>query len=233
MEPGLVFVILLLVGIDLLGIYLILRFVWFYRDPKRVPDETERTIISPAEGQIVYIKKIEGGKISSEKLGRKIKLEEITKFPLDTPLKGWIVGIYMSPLDVHFNYAPIKGKVERIVYSKAKANVPMADLLEYITLAYLKRTVDNFAKKFHFDNERNTILLKGEEFSVVVVEIADKFVNKINCLIKEDQELFLAEKIGFVDRGSQVDLIILKEDLDFKVKFGDQVYGGKSIIAKY
>lgn len=230
---GLIFVIFLLIALDLVGIYLILRFVWFYRDPPRTPQETERTIISPADGQIVYIKKIEEGKISAEKLGQKIKLEEIAKFPLDTKPEGWIIGIYMSPLDVHFNYAPIAGKAEKIAYTKAKANLPMADLLEYITLAYLKRTVDNFAKRFHFENERNTILLKGEEFSVVVVEIADKFVNKINCFVKEGQGLALGEKIGFVDRGSQVDLIILKEDLDFKVKFGDQVYGAKSIIAKY
>lgn len=221
------------VVIVLIALYLFLRFSWFYRDPVRRPAETERAIIAPADGQVVYIKRIDEGRVVSEKLGRPIELKELVKMPLDGGLKGWLVGIYMSPLDVHFNYAPVEGTVKRIVHTGTKGNLPMADLLEYVHLAYLRRTVDNFAKRFHFDNERNTLLLEAGGFQVVVVEIADKFVNKISCLVEEGQRLALGEKIGFIDRGSQVDLIILKEEVDFTVEFGDQVYGGTSVIARY
>lgn len=229
---GIAIFVLAVIVIDLVVLYLFLRMVWFYRDPKRVPPKKEGVVVSPADGQVVYIKKIEKNRIFLEKLGTTIDLKEISKLPVENG-QGWIVGIYMSPLDVHFNYAPVSGKVEGITYTKAKVNLPMVDLLEYVSLAYLRRTVDNFSKRFHFENERNTILIRGKDFPVVVVEIADKFVNKIKCFVKEGQSLGIADKIGFIDRGSQVDLIVFRENLDFKVSFGDQVYGGKTIIAEY
>ena len=229
---GVVIIVLVFIVIDLVVLYVFLRMVWFYRDPKRVPPKKEGVVVSPADGQVVYIKKIEKNRIFSEKLGTTIDLQEISKLPVENG-QGWIVGIYMSPLDVHFNYAPVSGKVEGITYTKAKVNLPMVDLLEYVSLAYLRRTVDNFSKRFHFENERNTILIRGKDFPVVVVEIADKFVNKIKCFVKEGQSLNIADKIGFIDRGSQVDLIVFQENLDLKVSFGDQVYGGKTIIAEY
>jgi len=229
---GVVIIVLVFIVIDLVVLYVFLRMVWFYRDPKRAPPKKEGVVVSPADGQVVYIKKIEKNRIFSEKLGTTIDLKEISKLPVENG-QGWIVGIYMSPLDVHFNYAPVSGKVEGITYTKAKVNLPMVDLLEYVSLAYLRRTVDNFSKRFHFENERNTILIRGKDFPVVVVEIADKFVNKIKCFVKEGQSLNIADKIGFIDRGSQVDLIVFQENLDLKVSFGDQVYGGKTIIAEY
>lgn len=217
----------------LVGLYLMNRFVWFYRDPVRSPQKTGRVIISPADGQIVYIKRFdEAGEISAEKLGRRIKLTELTGLPLEGRGEGWIIGIYMSPFDVHYNYAPVRGKVDRIVSTKARANVPMVDLAEYIRISFLRRAFDNFADRFHLDNERNSLLIQGE-FPVAVVEIADRFVNKISCFVSEGDSVEPGTKIGFIDRGSQVDLIIFKHDIDVKVEFGEQVYGGATVIAEY
>lgn len=220
--------------ITLAAVYAYFRFMWFYRDPPREPIKTERAITSPADGQIVYVKEFddEGG-IYSEKLGHKIYLKELSDLPLDLKKEGWIVGIYMSPFDVHFNYAPVRGKVEKISYKKAKMNVPMVDLNEYIRISFLRRAFDNFAAKFHLENERNSLLLGGDDFKVGVVEIADKYVNKITCFVEEGQVLQSGDKIGFIDRGSQVDLIIFKKDLRFKVEFGQQVHGGQTVIAEY
>lgn len=210
------------------------RKIWFYRDPPRVPDKTGSVVISPADGKVMYIKKVDGLSVSSEKLGEKIYLNEITKENINSEVTdGWLVGIYMSPLDVHFNYAPLEGKVNKIVHTQAKVNLPMTDVWEYFNFMILRKTVNLFAKKFHFVNERNTIFLDGKDFKVIIVEIADKFVNKITPLIKEGEELKTAQKIGFIERGSQVDLIIFKEDIKFLIKPGDQVYGGKTVLAEY
>ncbi|MBI4743993.1 MAG: phosphatidylserine decarboxylase [Actinobacteria bacterium] len=210
------------------------RKIWFYRDPSRAPDKTGNVVISPADGKVMYIKKVKDLSVSSEKLGEKIYLNEITKENINSEITdGWLVGIYMSPLDVHFNYAPLEGKVNKIVYTQAKANLPMTDMWEYFNFMILRKTVNLFAKKFHFINERNTIFLDGKDFKVIIVEIADKFVNKITPLIKEGDELEVAQKIGFIERGSQVDLIIFKEDIKFLIKTGDQVYGGKTVLAEY
>ncbi len=225
-------VLALLVFIGLANMFL--RKVWFYRDPPRKPEKEGRVIISPCDGKVVYIKKIENGQIEVEKKGETIKLQEITKTDFGELKSGWLIGIYMSPLDVHYNYAPIKGRVEKIVYFPARLNWPMVDLWEYFNLTYLRRAVNLFSHRFHLENERNTIFIIGEDgFRVAAVEIADKFVSKINCFVREGQELKLGEKISFIDRGSQVDLVIFHSNLNWKVSFGDQVYGGKTVLAEY
>lgn len=222
------FVLILVLG------YLYLREVWFYRDPLRKPEETGRVIVAPCDGKVVYLKKIERGKIESEKKGEKIKLKEITKSDFGEAKSGWLIGIYMSPLDVHYNYAPIEGRVEKIVYYPAKTNLPMVDFWEYLNLTYLRRAVNLFSRRFHLENERNTIYIKqGEVIKVAAVEIADKFVSKISCFVKEGDHLKLGQKLSFIDRGSQVDLVIFKEDINWRVKFGDQVYGGKTVLADF
>jgi phosphatidylserine decarboxylase len=220
-------------------LYSLNRFVWFYRDPVRTPEATGRVIISPADGQIVYIKRFEDGGVYSEKLGRRIDLSEIAELPQTKGRSGWIAGIYMSPFDVHFNYAPVVGRVTAQRYTKADANLPMVDLSEYIRIAFLRRPFDNFAAKFHLQNERNTVVIQPDAGSaegqpdIAVVEIADKFVNKIDILAKEGDSLKVGDKLGFIKRGSQVDVIVFSDDLKWDAKFGQQVFGGRTVLARF
>lgn len=227
-----VVIILVAVLVIFLALFWYWQRVWFYRDPSRAIPQKKNVIVSPADGKVVYIEKVENGQVFSRKLGEKIKLEELTKMETGSG-SGWLIGIYMSPLDVHYNYAPIGGEVEKIVHTKANKNLPMVDLWEYISLTFLRRAVNLFAKKFHFVNERNTILLSNSDLRIAVVEIADKFVNKISCFVSEGDHLALGQKLSFIERGSQVDLVVFKQDLDIKVKVGDQVYGAQTVLAQY
>jgi phosphatidylserine decarboxylase len=206
--------------------------IYFFRDPKRVPPERQNIILSPADGNIIYIKEFKDGRVVSEKKGQKIKISEITKVP-DFDGQGWIIGIYMKPTDVHFNYGPIGSRIKKIVYTGAKHNLPMVDVWEYINFVFLHRVVNLWSKKFHWQNERNTIFLENKDIRMAIVEIADKFVNKIDCYIKEGEWVAMGQKISFIKRGSQVDLVIYKKDLDFKVEVGEQVYGVRTILASY
>jgi phosphatidylserine decarboxylase len=220
-------------------LYLLNRFVWFYRDPKRTPAAAGRVIISPADGQVVYIKRFEDGAVYSEKLGRRIDLSEIAELPQTKGRSGWIIGIYMSPFDVHFNYAPVAGTVTAVRYTKADANLPMVDLSEYIRIAFLRRPFDNFAAKFHLINERNTVLIQPGPGSaqgqpdVAAVEIADKFVNKIDVMVDEGQPIAVGDKLGFIRRGSQVDVIVFSDHVQWAAEFGQQVYGGHTVLARF
>lgn len=226
------FTIAVLVVVVLTTLYLLNRFVWFYRDPVRTPQSTDaRAIISPADGQIVYIKRFENGEVTSEKLGRPIQLTEIAELPQTKGRSGWVLGIYMSPFDVHFNYAPVAGTVTAQRYRRADANLPMVDLSEYIRIAFLRKPFDNFAAAFHLENERNTVVIQGGGApDVAVVEIADKFVNKIDILAKDGDVLKVGGKLGFIKRGSQVDVIIFDDSVDWTAKFGQQVYGGQTVL---
>lgn len=215
-----------------LGALAFLRRVWFYRDPAVRPDRDEPgLIIAPASGQVVYIKRFEGGELSAEKLGEKIPLPEIMGFEA-AEKTGWAIGIYMSPLDVHFSYCPHPGAVQRIHRKTAKVNLPMIDLWEYIRMVWLRKVVDLFARKYHLENERNTIFLDCGGVKMAVVLIADKFVSKIRCFVEEGQALGYSEKLAFIDRGSQVDLVVFADDLELEVAVGRQVYGGRTVLGR-
>jgi phosphatidylserine decarboxylase len=214
------------------GIQWYLRNIWFFRDPQRQPPNVSNAIVSPADGQVVYIKQVKSGDVVSNKLGEKIPLPEITKYEVGSD-SGWLIGIYMSPLDVHFNYAPLDGKVSVIRHYQARINLPMVDLWEYVRLTWLRQWVDLFGKKWHFENERSTIFLQSECGNVAVVEIADKFVNKIETFVKEGDQVKIGQKVSFIKRGSQVDLFIPKTDLVWHVKVGEHVSGAETILATW
>lgn len=215
-----------------LGALAFLRLVWFFRDPMREAERREDgMILAPADGRVVYIRKIEDGAISAEKLGEKIPLPEITGCASDGA-QGWAIGIYMSPLDVHFNYCPYPSTVASIFRKTASLNYPMLDLWEYVRVVWLRKMVDMFARKYHLENERNTIFLDAGGVKMAVVLIADKFVAKIQCFVKERQKLDYSQKLGFISRGSQVDLVIFSNDVEFDVAVNQQTYGGKTVIGR-
>lgn len=213
---------------------LFLQRVWFYRDPIRITPQDPDLVVSPCDGQVVYLRRVEDGVIHAEKLGEPIFVREITHadWPQGAaPGRGWLIGIYMSPLDVHFNYAPIPGKVTGIVHSGARVNLPMVDLWEYVQLTWLRRAVDLFGKRYALENERQTVFIEGR-VKLAMVEIADKFVNKIRTYIASGDTLRAGQKVSFIERGSQVDLFLFSEELEFLVGVGDQVYGAQTAIAR-
>ncbi len=223
----------ILIGIAViwLGALTFLRRVWFYRDPQREPESRNGVIVAPADGRVVYIKRVDENSLYAEKLGEKIALPEITGCDYDQK-NGWAIGIYMSPLDVHFNYMPLPGTVEKIHRVSAKLNFPMLDVWEYIRVVWLRKMVDMFARRYHLENERNTIFIDSNGLKMAVVLIADKFVAKIRCFVEPGQILDYSQKLGFIERGSQVDLIIFSNDVEFDVGINEQVYGGKTVIAR-
>ncbi len=224
---------LILIASVILIIFVIqvyLRKVWFYRDPQRTPEATDGAIIAPADGQVIYIKEVNSDNIVCNKLGQNIPVEEISKSKTQIG-DGFLIGIYMSPLDVHFNYAPISGTIESMKHTQAKKNLPMVDLWEYIRLTFLRRAVDLFGNRYHLENERNTIFIKGK-INIAMVEIADKFVNKISTYVKEGADVNIGQKLSFIERGSQVDLFIPK-DAKVEVEMGQQVYGAQTVVASY
>lgn len=223
-------VIVLGILLVVLGIRTYINKVYFYRDPPRKPDDIS-AVTAPCDGKVVYIEKIKNGKVVSRKLGEPVPVSEITKADFGNT-DGWLIGIYMTPLDVHFNYAPVSGTITDIVRTKAKVNLPMVDIWEYIQLTYLRKAVDVFSAKYRLNNERMTLFIEGDQLSVAMVEIADKFVNKITAFVEKGTKVNMGDKVSFIERGSQVDLVLFTPEIEFLVKVGDQVYGGKTPIAK-
>jgi len=82
------------------SIILIFAFCFFFRDPIRRPPQNLNALLSPADGKVLKIQKI----------------ESCSEF--SSP--GNVISIFLSLLDVHITRAPISGLVEKIEYQPGK-----------------------------------------------------------------------------------------------------------------
>jgi phosphatidylserine decarboxylase len=185
----------------------------FYRDPERVPPADENVILSPADGQIKYVKRIEKGQIPfSEKKGRTFSLDDFVQADF-LQQGGHLIGIGMNYLDVHVNRAPISGKISLVKHIKGS----------FISLKKNEAVLQN---------ERNLIIIDNEYFSVGIVQIASRLVRKIIPYIRESQDIQKGTRIGAIRFGSQVDLILPDlPSIHIEVEPGENVKAGLSIIA--
>lgn len=82
------------------------------------------------------------------------------------------------------------------------------------------------------NNERNTIVIKRNDGIMVgVVQIASRFVKRCISSVKKGDKVEHGGVVGKIRWGSQVDMILPRE-CDIKVRNGDQVFAGKTVIAE-
>lgn len=196
---------LLALLVILLG-FLLFWKLWFLRDPKRIIPITG--IVSPADGKVNKIIRINKKTAEIEK-GKWGKFEAITS---DVSAKCKIISIVMSPLDVHIQRAPIRGRIEKIRY-------------------YRGRFRNAMRKEIAIDNERNEILIKGKEHNIKVIQIAGALARRISCFVKEGQIVKKGQRIGLINLGSQVSVII-PDNINLIIKEGDRTTAGETIIAQ-
>jgi len=206
------FLMFLIVTPVLIVVIIICIGIWrFYRDPERKSDAGEDDIVCPADGQIIYIKKLDKNEMPFSVKGKNIsKLKEITKSNiLNEPC--YLIGIVMTFFDVHVNRSPIKGKVI---------------LNKHINGKFLSLKLG----ESDIENERCTIVIENEIDRVGVVLIASRRVRRIVSFVKEGQVMQKGQRVGIIKFGSQVDLII-PQKYEVNSKIGEQVFAGKTIIA--
>lgn len=208
------------------------RNVYFFRDPKRRLTQGEDLLVSPADGRVMYVSRVAADSVVSNKQGRQITIHELAKTDVGNA-PGWLVGIYMTPFDVHFNRAPMNGEIRTLHYHRTGVNLPMVDLWEYVNFTLFRRAVDLFSAPFHLENERMTMQVRNGSRSCFLILIADQFVNKITRHFQEAQPVKQGDKISFIERGSQTDIFIPHQDVEFMIRPGQQVYAGKTVIAKF
>lgn len=85
--------------------------IWFFRDPRRTVPEGEGLLVSPADGKVVDVTRVEKGRF------------------LNKPAIK--VSIFLNVFNVHVNRVPTAGKVLDVSYNPGRffaANVPKASL---------------------------------------------------------------------------------------------------------
>jgi len=187
----------------------------FFRDPERVPVETENVILAPADGTVTYVHRVEkGSSLVSTKKGQHFELREIMATDM-LENAAFLVGIDMSLLNVHVNRAPMAGKIELVKHIGGR----------FISLRRPESEITN---------ERVTTIINNGYFRIGVVQIASRLVRRVVTYLAEGDTVSIGQRIGSITLGSQVDVAIPDvEGLSINVEPGDTVSAGVSIVARY
>ncbi len=183
---------------------------WFLRNPKFAVPEG-KNLISPAQGRISKIIEIKGGSENNIEKGKgRIRVWADNLEGKD----GYLISIVMTPLDVHFQKAPIAGTVTKVRHAKGKHKNALSK----------KLAIEDYA-----ENEHREFAIEGGNLKIKVVQIAGFFARRTVSLVRESQEVAKGQDLGLIRFGSQVTLIIPK--LPLKIKVGDKVKAGRTVIA--
>jgi phosphatidylserine decarboxylase len=174
------------------GVFIFL--ISFFRIPNRKLTLENGKIIAPADGQVVVVEEI----IDTEYFN----------------VKRLQVSIFMSPLNVHVNRAPISGEIIYNKYHPGKFLVA-------------------WNPKSSTDNERHSIVIKDYKGNhILVKQIAGALARRIVNYMQIGQLINQTAEIGFIKFGSRVDLL-LPIETKLLINIGDKVQGGVTVIAEY
>jgi len=163
---------------------------FFFRDPDRVTPGEPDVVVAPADGKVTRIKVI----APEEK---------------DSPT---LISIFLSPLDVHINRAPIAGKIT---------------CLTYITGKFLMATNE----KASLVNEQNVLTIEGEKITVVCKQIAGILARRVVCWKGKGDNLALGERFGMIKFSSRTD-VVLPANVKIVITEGMRVRGGATVIGR-
>ena len=175
-----------------LSLLFFLLFAQFFRVPKRSINGNESELICPADGKVVVIEETEEGEYFKDK-----RIQ---------------VSIFMSPLNVHVQWAPLAGLVR---YAKYHAGLFLVA----------------WDPKSSTENERTTLVIEHKGTEVLFRQIAGAVARRIRYYIEEDQVVEKGEEVGFIKFGSRVD-IFLPLGTEILVGLDQKVKGKETLLAR-
>lgn len=176
------------VGLGLVALAVFMAY--FFRDPQRTSPAESGVIVSPADGRVTRVRPL---------------------IPNDAN-SAIVISIFLSPLDVHINRAPIAGTVENVTYTQGK---------------FLMATKEDSS----LVNEQNALTIRGEEITIVCKQIAGVLARRIICWKRAGDRVALGERFGLIKFSSRTDLI-LPPGIQIEVTEGMRVRGGATVIGR-
>lgn len=121
------------------------------------------------------------------------------------------VSIFLNVFNVHVNRVPVGGTVK---------------LVEYREGAFLNAL--NAESAVH--NEQTMITIDSGDYSVSFKQIAGVLARRIVCNLREGDHVVRGQRMGLIKFGSRTD-VLLPANVELRVKSGDHVRGGSSVLA--
>ena len=122
------------------------------------------------------------------------------------------ISIFLNVFDVHVNRSPIAGVIKEAIYQRGQfGNAMSAGSAEA--------------------NEQNIVTVEGEGMTLVFKQIAGLLARRIVFTKKVGERVARGERVGMIKFGSRTD-VIFPAGPELKIKVGDHVKGGASILAQ-
>lgn len=189
-------ILLILLGLKIVGaiiVLLALPIALFFRDPDRFPAKTKNVVISGADGKVTDVSD--------------------TPFPGSTGRLYHRVAVFMSPLNVHVNRAPVGGEVIMVEHTAGEFRAAFRD-------------------EASEHNERNLIAMSDPEGRIfAIVQVAGYLARRIICRLRARDRIQAGQRIGLIMFGSRVDHYFPSE-YRVTVAAGQRVRAGETIIGE-
>jgi phosphatidylserine decarboxylase len=181
---------------------------------------------------VVYVKEVDPQEpVISIKQGVRASINDIVQSDLETP--RLLLGVFMSPFNIHYNRSPLTGAVEFVRHHPPHPFNRHMGPMHWRTI--LKRR-PIYQNSLHIlENERTVTKFRGsfrgDEVSAYVVQIAGKSVHGIESYVEPGSEVAKGDIFGMIRIGSQVDLVVTHlPGMKVKVRPGDKVRAGETIF---
>jgi phosphatidylserine decarboxylase len=121
------------------------------------------------------------------------------------------ISIFLNVFNVHVNRSPVSGIIEEVRYQKGKFGNAMGAVSAE-------------------QNEQNIVTMRSDAGIVVFKQIAGLLARRIVFTKSVGDRLERGERVGLIKFGSRTD-VIFPANAEMKVRLGDLVKGGSSVLA--
>jgi phosphatidylserine decarboxylase len=121
------------------------------------------------------------------------------------------ISVFLNVFNVHVNRSPIGGVLSRVHYQRG----------EYLNAMNPASAIRN---------EQNAVTVRGDGFEVTFKQIAGLIARRIVFNLSEGDRVERGQRVGLIKFGSRVDVIVPAEAA-IRVKVGEKVKGGSSVLA--
>ncbi len=169
-------------------------FAFFFRDPDRLEpaDVALDAVLAPADGRILHA----GAADAST-----------------APEGSWQqVSIFLSPLDVHVNRAPVGGRVVDVTHRPG-------------------RFLPAYDRRSGVENERSEVRVEHAGQTIVFRQVVGVLARRVVCRLAPGMTVARGQRFGIMKFGSRMD-VFLPESADVAVTVGQTVRGGETVVAR-
>ncbi|MFC5847493.1 phosphatidylserine decarboxylase [Deinococcus petrolearius] len=206
---------------------LYVRGIYRYRDPVRLPDAQPGAVLSPADGRVLLVRRVTGGRVEGQGAAT-----DLLGWP-GAPAAGWLLGLYAGPLDVHYLYQPVGGEVVRAEFADGLAGQGGTGAAAGLGLgARARLLLGQPAEVPALGRPRLSFTLRAPEGAEVTVALPDGGGQaETLSFLRPGDPARAGNKAAFAEGGGLV-LVALPEGATPQVGVGDHVTGAETVLAR-